>query len=72
MYVYVYMPEDKTFGEFYEKKICQKEKINIILKMKFIWKFVSNMKYMNYIRFLQYFLPRWSYQRNYIQQKIHQ
>lgn len=26
MYVYVYMPEDKTFGEFYEKKICQKEK----------------------------------------------
>lgn len=36
MYVYVYMPEDKTFGEFYEKKICQKEKINIILKMKFI------------------------------------
>lgn len=36
MYVYVYMPEDKTFGEFYEKKICQKKKINIILKMKFI------------------------------------
>lgn len=60
-------------------KILQKEKAKpqgkkylILNKIYLKLRFVFNMKYLNYIRFPQYFLPRSSYQRNYIQQKIYQ